>query len=121
MECIPINVSYMEEKENIRNQNIDTLFFKPYFYVYIATNTKHTTLVSGLSGSLSVILSQWEEGYGQESKDCTQMVYWERFIDVQDAIDRELKIRKMSFRRKAELISRHNPEWQSLNEAFIAM
>ncbi len=109
----------MKEKERPGHQSIDTLLFKRYFYVYIATNPDHSSLVTGLSGSLSIILAQWEKGYGQESKDCTKLVYWERFMDVQDAIDRELKIRKMPFRKKAELVAQHNPGWLSFDEQNI--
>ncbi len=108
-------------KERKKSARKATLFFKQYFYVYIATNPGHTLLVSGLSGSLSVILIQWEEGYGQECKDCSKLVYWERFTEAQYAINRESKIRKMSFRKKVELIARHNPGWQSLNSELMAM
>ncbi len=98
---------------------IENLFARNYYYVYIAANMDKTELVTGLAGSLGVQLAQW----GKETNDekttktnCTNILYWERFNTVAEAMNREHFISKLTMKKKIALISQNNPELRVLNE-----
>jgi putative endonuclease len=46
----------------------------------------------------------------------SHLVYFEQFGDIGEAIAREKEIKKMTRRRKIELIESTNPEWRDLSE-----
>lgn len=98
------------------------LFTKKYFYVYISTNESRSRLYTGLSGSLAVTLTQWQEERFALSgiySDCRKLVYWERYTTVEEALSRERVINKLSFRKKMALILSQNPSCQPLQVDMI--
>ncbi len=47
---------------------------------------------------------------------CYNLVYYEHFADIQNAIDREKQIKKYRREKKDALIHQFNPEWRFLND-----
>lgn len=87
------------------------------YYVYIITDESKTNLETGLAGVLSIGIRQLETKFTDNPGSvCKYLVFWESYGDVLEAIEREKKLKKLSKKRKVELINKHNPEWRFLNE-----
>ena len=86
-------------------------------YVYIVTN-KSKTLYIGVTNDLE--RRMWEHRQGIGSKfaakyNITQLVYYETFEDIRDAIAREKQLKRWRREKKAWLIERENPGWSDLS------
>lgn len=87
------------------------------YYVYITTDENKIELETGLAGALSIGLQQLESKADvSEGAICKYLLYWEGYEDALQAITREKKLKKLSKKKKVELINKHNPEWRFLNE-----
>jgi putative endonuclease len=92
------------------------------YWVYILSSGKNGTLYVGVTNSLQRRIWQHKqttaEGftkhYGVE-----QLVYFEDFRDVTNAIAREKQIKAGSRAKKIALIERENPEWRDLSEGWF--
>ena len=92
------------------------------YFVYITTNPARTVLYVGVSNNLKRRLQEhWLES--QEKRQsfagryfCYNLIYYEYFQDIQQAIARETEIKKWSRAKKEALISRRNPQWMFLND-----
>ena len=87
---------------------------KGNYYVYITTNPKKTVLYNGVTNNLEVRLQQHFEYRGKPETFagkyyCYKLLYYERFTDVNMAIEREKEIKDLSRERKLELIKVLNP------------
>jgi putative endonuclease len=87
-------------------------------YVYIATN-KSRTLYIGVTNNLE--RRMWEHKQKAGSKfaaryNITQLVYYEEFTDIRDAIAREKQLKRWRREKKVWLIERENPGWKDLSE-----
>lgn len=90
---------------------------KNLYYIYIATNDNHLRYEIGLSGSLEILLQQWDSPrYGLP--ECRNLVYQETFESLADVLKREKKFQKWSKRKLCRFINRQNPEWHYLNDDF---
>ncbi|SEC41176.1 putative endonuclease [Tenacibaculum sp. MAR_2009_124] len=92
------------------------------YFIYILTNRNKTTLYIGVTNNLQRRLS---EHYfdSQNSKktfagkyNCFNLIYYEIFRTVKEAIMREKEIKKWNRTKKESLISSFNPEWLFLNK-----
>ncbi|GAB5410008.1 MAG: GIY-YIG nuclease family protein [Balneolaceae bacterium] len=91
------------------------------YYTYITTNTTKSTLYVGMTNDIpSRIL---EHGLNAENKKtfagryhCHNLIYYEEFKYVNDAMQREKEIKKWRREKKEKLIESINPEWRLLNE-----
>ncbi len=86
-------------------------------YIYIATN-KSRTLYIGVTNNLE--RRMWEHRQKIGSKfaakyNITQLVYYETFDDIRDAIAREKQLKKWRRGKKVWLIERENPDWKDLS------
>lgn len=86
--------------------------------VFIITNKNNTTLYTGVSSDLiSRILEHKEKIYSRSftSKyNVSELVYYEQFHSIEEAITREQQIKAGSRKRKIELKESMNPEWNDL-------
>jgi len=87
---------------------------KGNYFVYITTNPKKTVLYTGVTSNLAVRLQQHFENRGKPETFagryyCYKLLYYERFSDVNMAIEREKEIKDLSRERKLELIKVLNP------------
>jgi putative endonuclease len=83
------------------------------YYVYIATN-RSRTLYTGVTNSLE--RRSGEHALGQSSFTAKykidRIVYYETFMDVTQAIDREKQIKGYRRSKKVALIESLNPKWK---------
>ena len=88
------------------------------YYVYILTNKYNSVLYTGVTGNLVLRTTQHKEGkYDFTARyKVTKLVYYEWFDSIDNAISREKQIKSGSRKRKEELITSMNPEWNDLFE-----
>lgn len=87
------------------------------YYVYIMTNRRNGTLYTGVTGDLRTRVWQHKNkalpGFSAQY-GLHQLVYFEGYRDISDAIDREKQIKAGSRAKKLTLIERENPNWKDL-------
>ena len=92
---------------------------KPGF-IYILTNKTHTVLYVGVTSNLPQRILDHKEHRYQNSFSSRykvdQLVYWESFQEIGDAIMREKQIKGGSRQKKLDLINGLNPKWNDLYE-----
>ena len=92
------------------------------YFIYITTNPNKTVLYVGVTNDLYVRMKQHLEDNWDKKKTfagkyfCYNLIYWERFQFIQDAIAREKKIKGWRREKKIELIATMNPNWEFLND-----
>ena len=87
------------------------------YYVYILTNSHHTTLYTGVTKDIYRRLHEHRCGHGSQfvrRYNLTKLVYYEIYPDIRSAINREKQIKGGSRKRKIDLINGMNPEWIDL-------
>ena len=89
------------------------------FFVYIMTNAKNGTLYVGMSNDIVRRIYEHKNKTIPDSftarYNCDKLVYFEEFKYVNDAIEREKKIKAGSRRKKIALIESINPQWLDLS------
>ena len=91
------------------------------YYVYIVANKNRTTLYIGVTNNLEARLTEHWDNRGRFATFagryfCFNLVCYETFEYVQDAINRETELKKWNRSKKEALINAQNPEWHFLNE-----
>lgn len=91
------------------------------YYIYIVTNINKTTLYTGVTNNLSARLTEhWQNRNSFKTfagrYSCYNLVYFETFKYINDAIAREKEIKKFNRKKKNQLIHSQNPDWTFLNE-----
>ena len=87
------------------------------YFVYIMTN-RSRTLYTGETNDLERRVGQHRSKLvpGFSSKyNITQLVYWEAYNDVRDAIAREKEIKGWLRKKKIAMIESVNPQWDELS------
>ncbi|MFN7662992.1 MAG: GIY-YIG nuclease family protein [Alphaproteobacteria bacterium] len=88
--------------------------------VYIMANGYRGTLYVGVTSSLTHRVFQHREaeikGSFTEKYGCKNLVYYEFFETMFDAITREKQLKGGSRQKKIELIAGMNPDWKDLYE-----
>jgi putative endonuclease len=92
------------------------------YYVYIVTNKNKTVLYTGVTNNLQARLQQHytnAQPFTHKSfagkYNAYNLLYYERFEYIQDAIAREKEIKGWVRSKKEALINTTNPEWRFLN------
>ncbi|MEL6975683.1 MAG: GIY-YIG nuclease family protein [Bacteroidota bacterium] len=92
-------------------------------YCYILTNKNKTVLYIGATNDLERRIAEHKSGihpYAFTKRyNCTLLVYFETFDDVQDAFRREKQLKAGIRKRKEALINSINPEWKDLSEKWF--
>ena len=94
------------------------------YYVYIITNKFRSTYYIGITNNLKVRLQQHKDNIVLKNKTFASkygleyLVYYEKFVWVQEAIAREKELKKWWREKKLELIRSFNPEFEFLNHNF---
>lgn len=91
------------------------------YYVYILTNKRHTVLYTGVTNNLERRIFQHKTKFnkGFTSKyNCDQLVYFEEYSSVREAIHREKQLKKYLRKWKIELITKMNPDWRDLSNEW---
>jgi putative endonuclease len=87
------------------------------YYVYITTNPGKSVLYAGITNDLN---RRMIEHYQSRSDPktfvgkyyCYNLIYYEYFTDIVQAIYREKEIKNMTNKKKKELINSTNPNWK---------
>lgn len=87
------------------------------YFVYITTNPAKTVLYTGVTNNLAIRLKQHYSNRGKKDTFagkyyCYKLIYYERFPDIHQAIEREKEIKDLSRAKKEELIYSMNPGWK---------
>ncbi len=91
------------------------------YFVYITTNPAKTVLYTGVTNDLNIRMQQHRENKGISSKGfaakyyCYRLIYFERYPDINIAIEREKEIKLMKRETKIELIKTTNPSMNVMN------
>lgn len=85
------------------------------YFVYITTNPARTVFYVGVTNNLQSRIYQHYENRGKPDTFagkyyCYKLVYFEHFINIEEAIAREKEIKLMNRARKLELIRLQNPK-----------
>ena len=92
------------------------------YHIYILTNWKRNVLYVGVTNNLSRRLQEHISGTipGFTKKyNCKELVYYEQFEYINNAIQREKELKGWRREKKDKLVNSFNPEWKSLNHRFI--
>ena len=92
------------------------------YFVYLVTNKKQGTLYTGVTNNLIKRIYEHKNGVvnGFTKKyQLHQLVYFEKHIDICEAILREKIIKKWRREWKFNLIERDNPHWIDLYSEII--
>lgn len=89
------------------------------YYIYIITNPRKSVLYTGVTNDLERRVSEHYENRGKPETFagkyfCYNLIYWEQFSDINDAIAREKEIKGWKRARKESLINTMNPKWNRL-------
>ena len=90
-----------------------------YFTYIMASRSR--TLYIGATGDLQrrVFQHKWREHDGFTAKyNCDRLVWFERFQDVTNAIEREKVLKGCLRKRKLALIEESNPGWLDLSRVW---
>ena len=83
-------------------------------FVYILASKKNGTLYIGVTSDLAKRVWQHKcnlfEGFSKKY-DVHQLVYYEQFADIKNAIMREKRLKNWHRQWKIDLIEKHNPDW----------
>lgn len=90
------------------------------YYVYILTNKNKTVLYIGMTNNLNERLyfhcnPDANSKHFTTKYKCFFLIYFERFEDVNQAIDREKQLKGWTREKKEMLIKEINPNWEFLN------
>lgn len=91
-------------------------------YIYFMTNASNKVLYVGVTNSLKRRLTEHAEGRGAEFThryNCNKLVYWEAFMDIEQAIAREKQIKHFKREWKDALVNEKNPEWEDLGRMIV--
>ena len=87
------------------------------YYVYLMTN-HNRTLYIGVTSELTGRVSQHRKGTGSKFTSkykINQLVYYEEFSNIEEAILRKKQIKGWLREKKIKLIESSNPNWQDLS------
>ena len=90
-------------------------------YVYIISNKNMTVLYTGVTSNLQSRIYEHKIGEGSKfakKYNCTDLVYYESFVDIESAITKEKQIKKWKREYKENVINELNPEWTDLFETI---
>ena len=90
-------------------------------WVYLMTNRRNGTLYLGVTANLAARAWQHREGVVEgftKRYGLTRLVWYERFEDIRDAIQREKTMKHWPRTWKVRLIHAMNPEWEDLYEVL---
>ena len=86
-------------------------------YIYIITNTYHTVLYIGVTNDLVRRVYEHKnklvKGFSS-TYNLNQLVYYEAYSNITQAIEREKQLKKWNRRWKEKLIEKQNPTWRDL-------
>jgi putative endonuclease len=87
------------------------------YAVYILASSRNGTLYIGVTNNLARRINEHRSGEGGEFTKkyrVHQLMYYEFFHDVKDALRREKQLKNWKRKWKLALIEKENPDWRDL-------
>ena len=96
------------------------MYKKHQYYIYIVANPERTVLYTGVTNDLSQrLIEHWiNKGNPKTFAGkyyCYNLIYYEDFKYINNAIAREKEIKGWRRQKKLDLIKTMNPDWTFLN------
>jgi putative endonuclease len=91
-------------------------------YVYIITNKKEGTLYIGVTSNLVKRVYEHKQKFidGFSKKyNLTNLVYYEQFDSIENAIKREKQLKNWKREWKLNIINQFNPIWKDLYSSIV--
>ncbi|MHC4570340.1 MAG: GIY-YIG nuclease family protein [Planctomycetota bacterium] len=91
------------------------------YFVYMLASKRNGTLYIGVTNNLLKRVHQHKEGVAEgftQKYNVHNLVYYEVFNRIQDAITREKRMKKWERAWKVELIEKSNPNWEDLFDSL---
>ena len=92
------------------------------YYVYIVSSQKNGTLYVGVTNNLAKRVYEHKKnlisGFTEKYK-VHNLVYFEKYNDIDEAILREKRIKRWKRNWKIKLIEKNNPEWEDIYHEII--
>lgn len=85
-------------------------------------NKNNTVIYIGVTSNLIKRVYQHKTGAHKGftyKYNCDKLVYFEEFATIEDAIAREKQLKSGNRKRKEELISKVNPNWEDISEGWV--
>ena len=94
------------------------------YYVYIVTNPRKTTFYTGVTNDLGTRIDQHYQNRGKWQTFagryyCYRLIYFEHHEDINQAIEREKEIKRLTRRKKMSLITSRNPTWKFYDPWYL--
>ncbi|KKQ86740.1 MAG: Excinuclease ABC subunit C [Berkelbacteria bacterium GW2011_GWA2_38_9] len=92
------------------------------YYVYILASDRNGTLYIGVTNNIFRRVNEHKnkdiKGF-TEKYNIDQLVYYEKYEDINEAIIQEKRLKKWNRKWKLDLIEQSNPKWRDLSENFM--
>jgi len=93
------------------------------YFVYFLSSLDKSAIYLGVTSDLQNRVYEHKTGKYKSSftskYNCSQLIYFEHFTQIDHAIDREKQLKKWSRKKKELLIKKKNPHWISLNKELF--
>ena len=86
-------------------------------YVYILTNKYRTSFYIGITSELTKRITEHQLGKGSSftaKYNLKYLIYYEEFLDIQQAIKREKQLKSWKKDWKIDLVKKKNPELKKI-------
>jgi putative endonuclease len=99
------------------------IYKQHHYYIYIVTNPERRVLYTGVTNDLPQRLAEHWLNRGQAKTFagkyyCYNLIYYEYFPYIINALQREKEIKGWSRKKKLDLIKTKNPDWTFLNPSI---
>lgn len=95
--------------------------FDAKYYLYILSTSQNAMIYIGVTNDMARRLAEHrsgeQDGFTKQFR-IYKLVYYESFVDVRNAIDREKQLKRWTRIKKNALIERMNPTWDDLSNRF---
>ena len=93
-----------------------------YYYVYIMASDRNGTLYVGMTNNIARRAHEHKThavpGFTKKY-NVDKLVYYERFTDVNQAIEQEKRLKRYHRNWKKDLIEQYNPDWNDLYDELL--
>ena len=89
------------------------------YYIYLLTNKHNNVLYTGVTNDLIRRIYEHKNKLNKgftKKYNADHLVYYELYIDIAHAIAREKQIKGWSRKKKNEMVSQFNSQWNDLYE-----
>ncbi len=92
------------------------------YYIYIMSSPNNSTLYIGVTNDIERRIQEHKSrlipGFTQKY-NCCKLVYYEQYSDINQAIEREKKLKKWRREKKDWLIKTMNPDLKDLGDEIV--